>query len=103
MPKHRFSVCVMLSLAVLAIGWSAPAATPRAKHVPRVAALVTAYYHNSHADVIVSRLLQTMTLDGKGERPNLKLVSLYIDQPESSHVGLEIARQYGVPLFKKPA
>ena len=103
MPKHRFSVCVILSLAVLAIGLSAPAATPPAKHVPRVAALVTAYYHNSHADVIVSRLLQTMTFDGKGERPNLKLVSLYIDQPESSHVGLEIARQYGVPLFKKPA
>ncbi|SVE59518.1 uncharacterized protein METZ01_LOCUS512372, partial [marine metagenome] len=42
--------------------------------------VVTEYRHNSHADVIVSRLLLTHTLDGKGERPNLKLVSLYTDQ-----------------------
>jgi hypothetical protein len=71
--------------------------------VPRVAALVTAYYHNSHADVIVSRLLQTMTLDDKGERPALRLVSLYVDQPEISSVGLEIARAHHIPIYKSPA
>jgi hypothetical protein len=46
----------------------------------RVAAIVTVYTHNSHADVIVSRLLQTDTLDGKGKDSPLKLVSLYTDQ-----------------------
>lgn len=45
-----------------------------------VAAIVTVYRHNSHADVIVSRLLQTDTLDGKGKDSPLKLVSLYTDQ-----------------------
>src|SRR5688572_24381584 len=45
-----------------------------------VAAIVTVYHHNSHADVIVSRLLQTDTLDGKGKDSPLKLVSLYTDQ-----------------------
>lgn len=103
MTRHRLAVCAALSIALFAFGSSAEAAGVAAKHVPRVAALVTAYYHNSHADVIVSRLVQTMTLDGKGERPNLKLVSLYIDQPDSSSVGLEIAHKYGVPIYKKPA
>src|SRR5690242_8590546 len=46
----------------------------------KVAAIVTVYRHNSHADVIVSRLLQTDTLDGKGKDSPLKLVSLYTDQ-----------------------
>ena len=45
-----------------------------------VAAIVTVYRHNSHADIIVSRLLQTDTLDGKGKDSPLKLVSLYTDQ-----------------------
>lgn len=45
-----------------------------------VAAIVTIYTHNSHADIIVSRLLQTDTLDGKGKDSPLKLVSLYTDQ-----------------------
>jgi hypothetical protein len=77
--------------------------TPAPGRVPKVAAIVTAYYHNSHADVIVSRLLQTMTLDDKGERPGLQLVSLYVDQPEISSAGLEIARAHHIPIYKTPA
>lgn len=46
----------------------------------RIAAVVTVYRHNSHADIIVSRLLQTDTLDGKGKDSPLQLVSLYTDQ-----------------------
>jgi hypothetical protein len=45
-----------------------------------IAAIVTVYRHNSHADVIVSRLLQTDTLDGKGKDSPLQLVSLFTDQ-----------------------
>lgn len=54
-----------------------PGSPPPAKNI---AAIVTVYYHNSHADLIVSRLLQTDTLDGKGKDSPLKLVSLYTDQ-----------------------
>jgi len=64
--------------AVLA---SAPAAeVDSAVATKNVAAIVTVYYHNSHADLIVSRLLQTDTLDGKGKDSPLKLASLYTDQ-----------------------
>lgn len=66
----------------------------------RIAAVVTEYRHNSHADVIVSRLLLTHTLDGKGERPNLKLVSLYTDQVPENDTSRKWAKQFKVPIFK---
>ena len=65
----------------------------------RIAAIVTEYRHNSHADVIVGRLVESHTLDGKGEFPNLKLVSLYTDQVPSNDTSRELMRQNGVPIF----
>ena len=65
----------------------------------RIAAIVTEYRHNSHADVIVGRLVESHTLDGKGEFPNLKLVSLYTDQVPSSDTSRELMQQNGVPIF----
>ncbi len=66
----------------------------------RIAAVVTEYRHNSHADVIVSRLLLTHTLDGKGERPNLKLVSLYTDQIPSNDTSRKWAKEFNVPIYQ---
>ena len=66
----------------------------------RIAAVVTEYRHNSHADVIVSRLLLTDTLDGKGKRPNLKLVSLYTDQVPKNDTSRKWAKQFKVPIYK---
>ncbi len=67
--------------------------------IPRVAAIVTSYFHNSHADIIVSRLLQTDTLDGKGRTPRLKLVSLYTDQVPENDSSRRLAKQYGFPIY----
>jgi hypothetical protein len=68
----------------------------------KVAAVVTAYYHNSHADVIVSRLLKSDTLDGKGRPPNLKLASLYTEQRHQKRpdIGDAFAAEKGVPVAK---
>jgi hypothetical protein len=85
--KHFF---LLLSLCVISC-----AAPPK-----RIAAVVTEYRHNSHADVIVSRLLLTHTLDEKGERPNLKLVSLYTDQVPASDTSRKWAKKFGVPIYK---
>ena len=85
--KHIF---LLLSLCVFGCG-----APPK-----RIAAVVTEYRHNSHADVIVSRLLLTHTLDEKGERPNLELVSLYTDQVPESDTSRKWAKKFNVPIFK---
>jgi len=59
-----------------------------------VAAIVTVYNHNSHADLIVSRLLQTDTLDGKGKESPLKLVSLYTDQKPEKDISRLLAASH---------
>src|SRR5437867_3695855 len=63
--------------------------------VKNVAAIVTIYRHNSHADVIVSRLLQTDTLDGKGKNSPLKLASLYTDQRPADDMSRPLAASHG--------
>ena len=60
----------------------------------KVAAIVTIYTHNSHADIIVSRLLQTDTLDGKGKDSPLKLVSLYTDQKPAGDISRLLAASH---------
>src|SRR6186997_510283 len=78
----RRALFAVLSIAVLGLihPSACQAAEPERPATKKVAAIVTTYFHNSHADVIVSRLLQTDTLDSKGRRSSMKLASLYIDQ-----------------------
>ncbi len=68
-------------------------------HVKNVAAIVTVYQHNSHADIIVSRLLQTDTLDGKGKDSPLKLVSLYTDQRSARDTSRMLAASHRFPIY----
>lgn len=90
--KHFLS----LTLAALAVGFdpggaAEPASLPPAKNI---AAIVTVYHHNSHADLIVSRLLQTDTLDGKGKDCLLKLASLYTDQKPEKDISRLLAASH---------
>ena len=59
-----------------------------------VAAVVTAYYNASHADVIVGKILDGFEQNG-GPGPDLRLVSLYTDQVPNSDISRDLAKKYG--------
>jgi len=95
-----FLLPCLAGLAVLLNGCAALGERLAGDPPKRVAAVVTAYYHNSHADVLISRLLQTETLDGKGRKPSLDLVSLYTDQKPENDIGHALMAEHGVPVFE---
>lgn len=64
----------------------------------RVAGLTTVYHHNSHADMILSRLLQGYALDWSGEYPGMKIGALYIEQVHPKDIGRDMAQLCDVPL-----
>jgi hypothetical protein len=95
---------VFVSSAVLIAAVGRAQTTPSAETPwpeKRVAAVVTEYRHNSHADVLVSRLLLTDTLDGKGRDTSLQLVSLYTDQRPPSDISRLLAASHRFPIYER--
>jgi hypothetical protein len=64
----------------------------------KVAAIVTEYRKHSHADVIVGKILEGFNYDGK-EGPNLKLVSMYVDQFPEKEMSRDLAKKYGFTIY----
>lgn len=96
---RALSVFAVLT-AMLAAARFAAGDEPDDAKIPRIAAVVTAYYHNSHADVIVSRLVQGYNLNDKEPYPRLKLVSLCTDQvSDRGDKSRELAKKYGFPIY----
>lgn len=63
----------------------------------KVAAVITIYRYNSHADVILGKILEGWKQDG-GAGPNLELVSLYVDQFPADDMSRKLAEKYGFRL-----
>ncbi|MFK7695047.1 hypothetical protein [Paenibacillus sp. HJGM_3] len=59
----------------------------------KVAAIVTEYRYNSHADVILGRLLGDFDY-----RPRVEVVSLYTDQVPDGDMSREAASRHGIPI-----
>src|SRR5438309_189294 len=67
----------------------------------RIAAITTVYPHNSHADVLLSRLLEGENLDFHSRRPDLELVSLYVDQFPQTDISRQLSGKYGFRLCSR--
>lgn len=76
---------------------AAPEARPSRAKLP-VAGVVTVYTPNSHADVILGKILDGYRQNG-GPGPDLELVSIYTDQvPEGKDLSRAIATKRGVRI-----
>lgn len=74
----------------------------------KIAAIVTEYRPNSHADVIVTKFLKGFPTDGKFQTPRVEVASMYVDQfPEvtgdtiwtKADIGRQMAAEHNVPLY----
>jgi len=64
-----------------------------------VAGVVSVYHPNSHADVIIGKVLEGYRQDG-GPGPDLRLVSLYVDQFPPNDMSRKLAEKHGFRLAK---
>ncbi len=83
----------------MAAGWSQPLNAAQARDVKPVAGVATIYRKDSHADVLLGKILNGWKQDG-GAGPKLKLVSLYIDQFPADDLSVGLAKQHGFRLCK---
>lgn len=79
-------------------GWPAFADSRASAEPKSVAAVITVYYRNSHADVLLTKILEGWQHDG-GPGPALKLSSVYIDQHAGSEFGLDLLKKHNIPIF----
>ena len=68
-------------------------------NVKRVAAIVTEYRRHSHTDVIVGKILEGFNYDG-GAGPDLRLVSMFVDQFPEGDMSRQLAQKYKFPITK---
>jgi hypothetical protein len=65
----------------------------------RIAAVITEYRHNPHADVIVGKYLEGYRQDGQAPRPRSKVVSMFTAQVPKNDMSRDLSRKHGVPIF----
>src|SRR3954447_17743261 len=74
-------------------------ATPQATKPKRIAAVVTEYRHNSHADVIIGKYLEGFLQDGKAAGPASHIVSMYTAQVHKNDMSRDMAKKYNIPIY----
>ena len=70
----------------------------KSKPLP-IAAIVTEYRNNSHADVIIGKILEGWQQNG-GAGPDLKVAGMYTDQVPKGDMSRALAKKHGFPIFK---
>ncbi|NQV26021.1 MAG: hypothetical protein HQ518_16805 [Rhodopirellula sp.] len=68
--------------------------------LPRIAGVTTVFRRNSHAEVIIGRLIRGYSLNDEGARPGLTLASLFTDQVPDNDISREWSTDYGFPIMQ---
>ncbi|MFN0166114.1 MAG: hypothetical protein ACKV22_06755, partial [Bryobacteraceae bacterium] len=66
----------------------------------RIAAIITVYFRNSHADVFIGNFLRGYHWEGKHHDSELEIAAAYLEQTPSTDIGLAELSKYHVP--RKP-
>lgn len=90
---------LMAGMAGTFSGSTANALGNQSRETKSVAAVITVYFQNSHADVLLTKIMEGWKHD-QGPGPDLRLASIYIDQPEGSEFGLEVLKRNNIPIFE---
>jgi hypothetical protein len=69
----------------------------------RIAAIVTEYRPNSHADVIIGKYLEGYNQDKNGPYPRSKIVSMVTEQVPDNDMSRGLSEKYKVPIFRTVA
>lgn len=76
----------------------APAQAATKANTKSVAAVITAYEHGLHADVLIGKILEGWEQD-RGPGPRLTLASMYVDQFTDKDLARGMSEKYGFPIF----
>ncbi len=96
---HRREFLRALATSVVAIGGGQRVAGADAGAAKTVAAVVTEFRPNSHAEVLVGRWLEGFELDGQSERPRSQLVALFTDQVPKTDISRKLAEKHKLPIY----
>jgi hypothetical protein len=67
---------------------------------PKVAAVFTEFRFRSHAFDILENFLEHYVFRGKKADPGMEVVSFYADQFPENDMARDVARRYGIPIYK---
>ena len=59
-----------------------------------IAAIVTTYFSESHADLLLSNFVDESLINSNYQATQVRIASLYIDQIHWSDIGINIAKKY---------
>jgi hypothetical protein len=85
------------------LGTAALAAAAQSRTPKKIAAIITEYRPNSHADVIVGKYLEGFNQDGKPPYPNSKVVAMFTEQVPKTDMSRDMARKHNVPIYRTVA
>ena len=85
----------LTSAASAALAAGSPSSAPK-----KIAAVITEYRPNSHADVVVGKYLEGYNQDDRPPYPKSKVVAMFTEQIPKDDLSRPLAKKHGVPIFR---